>query len=135
MLSDPSLDWLLMRRIEGLQVGLCAGQTVLWRRLITMFREPELSLFSCGFLIGLHRTVSRKNFTNVQSFIAEPDSRAQCQALEENVKEFGLTYFGMTDRRQGVLAMPSLEYDSLFNNVVQELSTLSAPRKASRSVT
>ena len=23
-------------------------------------------------------------------------------ALEENVKEFGLTYFGMTDRRQGV---------------------------------
>ena len=22
-------------------------------------------------------------------------------ALEENVKEFGLTYFGMTDRRQG----------------------------------
>jgi hypothetical protein len=22
-------------------------------------------------------------------------------AMEENVKEFGLTYFGMTDRRQG----------------------------------
>lgn len=47
------------------------------------------------------RTASRKNFISVQTFIAEPDSRAQCQALEENVKEFGLTYFGMTDRRQG----------------------------------
>ena len=35
------------------------------------------------------------------SFIAEPDSRAQCVALENNVKEFGLTYFGMKDRRQG----------------------------------
>lgn len=48
------------------------------------------------------RTVSRKNFVNVSSFIDEPESRAQCSALEDNVKEFGLTYFGMTDRRQGV---------------------------------
>lgn len=48
-------------------------------------------------------TESRKNFSSVQSFIVEPDSRAQCIALEENVKEFGLTYFGMTDRRQGDL--------------------------------
>ena len=37
------------------------------------------------------------------SFIDEPDSRAQCVALEDNVKEFGLTYFGMKDRRQGKL--------------------------------
>jgi len=37
----------------------------------------------------------------VTSFIDEPDSRAQCVALEDNVKEFGLTYFGMKDRRQG----------------------------------
>lgn len=51
----------------------------------------------------MYRTASRKNFQSVQSFIAEPDSRAQCQALEENVKEFGLTYFGMTDRRQGIV--------------------------------
>ncbi|KAI0265128.1 aconitase family-domain-containing protein [Gloeopeniophorella convolvens] len=48
-------------------------------------------------------TASRKNFSSVESFIAEPDSRAQCVALEENVKEFGLTYFGMTDRRQGIV--------------------------------
>lgn len=47
-------------------------------------------------------TVSRKNFTTVSAFISEPDSRAQCAALEDNVKEFGLTYFGMKDRRQGM---------------------------------
>jgi 3-isopropylmalate dehydratase len=41
--------------------------------------------------------------TSVSEFIAEPDSRAQCVALEENVREFGLTYFGMKDRRQGIV--------------------------------
>lgn len=46
-------------------------------------------------------TAPRKNFKNVGTFITEADSRAQVQALEENVKEFGLTYFGMSDRRQG----------------------------------
>jgi len=48
-------------------------------------------------------TISRKNLTTLESFIAEPDSRAQCVALEENVKEFGLSYFGMKDRRQGIV--------------------------------
>jgi 3-isopropylmalate dehydratase len=48
-------------------------------------------------------TVSRKNFTTVESFISEPDSRAQCTALEVNVKEFGLTYFGLQDKRQGIV--------------------------------
>lgn len=47
------------------------------------------------------RTASRKNYASLETFIAEPDSRAQCMALEDNVKEFGLTYFSMTDRRQG----------------------------------
>jgi hypothetical protein len=60
------------------------------------------------------RTASRKNFTTVESFIAEPDSRAQCAALEENVKEFGLTYFGMTDRRQGASGQYSSCYFSLL---------------------
>ena len=55
-------------------------------------------------------TESRKNFSSVQSFIVEPDSRAQCIAMEENVKEFGLTYFGMTDRRQGELKSFALIY-------------------------
>jgi len=63
-------------------------------------RRPDCTLATVDHNVP---TASRKNFTNVQSFIDEPDSRAQCQALEENVKEFGLTYFGMTDRRQGIV--------------------------------
>ncbi len=47
------------------------------------------------------RTAIRKNFKDINSFIAEPDSRAQVAALEENVKAFGVTYFGMSDKRQG----------------------------------
>jgi hypothetical protein len=50
---------------------------------------------------AFYSTVSRKNFSSVKTFIEEPDSREQCLALEENVKEFGLTYFGLSDRRQG----------------------------------
>lgn len=53
-------------------------------------------------------TVSRKNFKSLDAFITEPDSRAQCIAVEENVKEFGLTYFGLTDRRQGVYRFPRM---------------------------
>lgn len=61
----------------------------------------------CGFIgledqLSADSTVSRKNFTTVKNFIEEPESREQCLALEDNVKEFGLTYFGMTDRRQGM---------------------------------
>jgi hypothetical protein len=54
-------------------------------------------------------TVSRKNFTTVKNFIEEPESREQCLALEDNVKEFGLTYFGMTDRRQGLFSVYALD--------------------------
>lgn len=39
--------------------------------------------------------------TTTEKFVDEPDSRAQCLAMENNVKEFGLTYFGLRDRRQG----------------------------------
>ncbi|KAF7352969.1 3-isopropylmalate dehydratase [Mycena venus] len=63
-------------------------------------RRPDCTLATVDHNIP---TVSRKNFTTVESFIDEPDSRAQCAALEDNVKEFGLTYFGMTDKRQGIV--------------------------------
>lgn len=53
----------------------------------------------------LYSTISRKNFKNVNTFIGEADSRAQVAALEDNVKEFGLTYFGMSDKRQGMRSM------------------------------
>ena len=63
-------------------------------------RRPDCTLATVDHNIP---TASRKNFIDTASFIAEPDSRAQCVALEQNVREFGLTYFGMTDRRQGKL--------------------------------
>jgi len=63
-------------------------------------RRPDCTLATVDHNIP---TASRKNFQSVESFIAEPDSRAQCAALEENVKEFGVTYFGMQDRRQGIV--------------------------------
>ncbi|KAF9452032.1 hypothetical protein P691DRAFT_772633 [Macrolepiota fuliginosa MF-IS2] len=63
-------------------------------------RRPDCTLATVDHNVP---TVSRKNFQSVESFIAEPDSRAQCAALEDNVKEFGLTYFGMKDRRQGIV--------------------------------
>lgn len=53
----------------------------------------------------LYSTISRKNFKNANTFIGEADSRAQVAALEDNVKEFGLTYFGMSDKRQGMNSM------------------------------
>lgn len=48
-------------------------------------------------------TASRKTLKDIASFIAEDDSRLQCVTLEENVKDFGLTYFGLSDKRQGIV--------------------------------
>eukprot|EP00793_Prasinoderma_coloniale_P000280 PRCOL_00005264-RA len=48
-------------------------------------------------------TSDRSSFTTVESFIQEEDSRTQVMALQENVKEFGLTYFGLDDARQGIV--------------------------------
>ena len=36
-------------------------------------------------------------------FIADPESRAQLDALEENVREFGVPYIPMSDIRQGIV--------------------------------
>lgn len=48
-------------------------------------------------------TTPRKNFKNVGQFVEEVDSRIQCLTLEDNVKAFGLTYFGLGDKRQGIV--------------------------------
>ena len=48
-------------------------------------------------------TTPRKNFKNVADFVKEEDSRLQCVTLEENVKKFGLTYFGLGDKNQGIV--------------------------------
>lgn len=64
-----------------------------------------MSCHAFGLTTMLYSTISRKNFKNVNTFIGEADSRAQVAALEDNVKEFGLTYFGMSDKRQGMNSM------------------------------
>jgi 3-isopropylmalate dehydratase len=48
-------------------------------------------------------TTSRKNFKSIQTFIHEDESRLQCQTLEQNVKDFGIRYFGLEDSRQGIV--------------------------------
>jgi len=48
-------------------------------------------------------TSSRRNFKNVSQFVEEEDSRLQCETLEQNVKDFKLTYFGLGDKRQGIV--------------------------------
>lgn len=48
-------------------------------------------------------TVSRKSMKDVDTFIKQEDSRLQVKTLEENVKLFDVTYFGMRDSRQGIV--------------------------------
>ncbi|KAN0063549.1 3-isopropylmalate dehydratase [Thecaphora frezii] len=48
-------------------------------------------------------TVSRKAYRDTKSFVEESDSRIQCLTLEDNVKAFGLTFFGLSDARQGIV--------------------------------
>jgi len=63
-------------------------------------RRPDCTLATVDHNIP---TVSRRNFKNVSTFINEPDSRIQVATLEQNIKDFGLTYYGMTDKRQGIV--------------------------------
>lgn len=41
--------------------------------------------------------------TNRNLGITDPESKLQIETLESNVKEFGITYFGMNDKRQGIV--------------------------------
>ena len=40
---------------------------------------------------------------DISTFVEEDDARTQCVTLEHNVKDFGLTYFGLSDKRQGIV--------------------------------
>lgn len=55
----------------------------------------------CLSLHNRRSTASRKSFRSLSAYVKDPEALAQCQALEQNVTEFGLRYFGVTDRRQG----------------------------------
>ncbi|MCJ1335621.1 3-isopropylmalate dehydratase [Bachmanniomyces sp. S44760] len=63
-------------------------------------RRPDNTLATTDHNVP---TTPRKNFKNVGQFVEEADSRTQCLTLEDNVKAFGITYFGLGDRRQGIV--------------------------------
>ncbi|KYK59545.1 3-isopropylmalate dehydratase [Drechmeria coniospora] len=63
-------------------------------------RRPDCTLATTDHNVP---TSSRKALKDIASFIEEDDSRTQCVTLEENVKDFGLAYFGLGDKRQGIV--------------------------------
>lgn len=63
-------------------------------------RRPDCTLATADHNVP---TSDRSNFKDAASFIKEAESRTQVMALEENVQDFGLTYFGMGDKRQGIV--------------------------------
>ena len=63
-------------------------------------RRPDCTLVTTDHNVP---TTTRKNFKNVAQFIQEDDSRTQCVTLEDNVKAHNLTYFGLGDKRQGIV--------------------------------
>ena len=73
---------------EGLSV---AGRPV---------RRPDCTLVTVDHNVP---TTSRKKFKSVETFLTEVQSREQVMALERNVQNFELPYFGMADKRQGIV--------------------------------
>lgn len=63
-------------------------------------RRPDCTLVTVDHNIP---TTSRRKFKSIESFIEEKQSRAQVMALEQNVQKFQLPYFGMSDKRQGIV--------------------------------
>jgi 3-isopropylmalate dehydratase len=63
-------------------------------------RRPDCTLTTVDHNVP---TEDRSQLINVQTFIEETASRTQVMQLEQNVKDFGLKYFGMADQRQGIV--------------------------------
>ena len=63
-------------------------------------RRPDCTLVTVDHNVP---TTDRSSYLSASTFIEEPESRVQVTTLEENVNEFGLTYFGMDDIRQGIV--------------------------------
>ena len=63
-------------------------------------RRPDCTLVTVDHNVP---TFSRESFETIESFIKEDQSRAQVVALEQNVQAFSLPYFGMADKRQGIV--------------------------------
>ncbi|KNF03098.1 3-isopropylmalate dehydratase [Puccinia striiformis f. sp. tritici PST-78] len=69
-------------------------------------RRIDCTLATCDHNVP---TDDRSQATDVSSFIKEAESRTQVMTLEENVKNFGLTYFGLKDKRQGIVHVMAAE--------------------------
>lgn len=63
-------------------------------------RRPDCTLVTVDHNVP---TEDRSGLITVQSFIEETASRTQVMQLDQNVKDFGLKYFGMADERQGIV--------------------------------
>lgn len=63
-------------------------------------RRPDCTLVTVDHNVP---TTNRKDFVDASTFIQEPESRTQVLALEENVRDFGLTYYGMDNTKQGIV--------------------------------
>lgn len=63
-------------------------------------RRPDCTLVTVDHNVP---TSSRKSFKSIESFIQNEQSRTQVLAVEKNVKAFNLPYFGMSDKRQGIV--------------------------------
>ncbi|MCJ1439892.1 MAG: 3-isopropylmalate dehydratase [Stictis urceolatum] len=63
-------------------------------------RRPDCTLATTDHNVP---TTPRTNFKDISSFVEEADSRTQCFTLEENVRDFNLTFFGLDDKRQGIV--------------------------------
>ena len=73
---------------EGLRV---AGRRV---------RRPDCTLVTVDHNVP---TTDRSQYKDAASFIAEEASRLQVVTLEKNIDHFALPYFGMSDKRQGIV--------------------------------
>ena len=69
-------------------------------------RRPDCTLTTVDHNVP---TEDRSQLIDVQTFIEETASRTQVLQLEQNVKDFGLKYFGMADERQGIVHIISRE--------------------------
>lgn len=69
-------------------------------------RRTDCTLATCDHNVP---TDDRSQATSVSTFIKEFESRTQVLTLEDNVKIFGVTYFGLKDKRQGIVHVIAAE--------------------------
>ncbi len=63
-------------------------------------RRPDCTLATVDHNVP---TDDRSNFVSAETFITEKDSQLQVMTFEQNVQDFGLVYFNLTDQRQGIV--------------------------------